>query len=86
MSNFVVHPEWHSEKNAPQETEGRFHATLQHLSDHTKEGGVVKLKKEYPERYSQVWDELEKNFTAKGLARFQSSLERGIRKLDKWKD
>jgi len=86
MSNFVNHPDWHSDSNPSQTVDDHFHAALQHLSDHTKEGGLAKLKKEYPDVYKKCWKQMEECWNHKGIARFQDRMTQGLRKINQWKD
>ena len=85
MSNFVNNKEWHSD-NTLQTVCDHLHAVLQYLSDHTKEGGVVKLKEEYLEAYTMCWKQMEECYNHKGIARFQNRLTQGLRKINQWRD
>lgn len=86
MSDFVNNKEWQTDKNTLHTVCDHLHATLKHLSDHTKEGGVEKLKEEYPDRYMQVWKQLEGCWMHKGIARFQKDMTAGLKKVSKWRD
>jgi hypothetical protein len=49
-------------------------------------GGLMKLKKEFPEAYRDMEIKLERNFTQDGVDRYVKDLIFGLKKINQWRE
>ena len=49
-------------------------------------GGLMKLKKEFPEAYRDMEIKLERNFTQDGVDKYVKDLIFGLKKINQWRE
>lgn len=57
---------------------------IQYVYGHITADGLALLRKQYPQRYKEVYDELDNNWTIAGIKKWREAMERGLKKINVW--